>query len=215
MALQAPTTAENYSSAEQFADEIESTFQEERDMGMVLGAFLKEEAVKVCKCRPADLCVGAMAAIQEADKVRTVLNATIVGVNDNIRSHINKKTTSPTLHDLLWERGQMTDEDLSLFKSDVSKAHRRIKIRRQDWKHMIATIKNLFWVNMVGTYGVASAQFYWSRVAAMLTRLTYHISEQFLWIMVDFMLLLCRHLHVPFLSRIPRGHHQDHGLATR
>ena len=81
----------------------------------------------------------------------------------------------------------MTDEDLSLFKSDVSKAHRRIKIRRQDWKYMIATIKNLFGVNMVGTYE------FWSRVAAMLTRLPYHISEEFLWIMVlvdDFMLLL-------------------------
>ena len=88
-----------------------------------------------------------------------LFDATITGVNDNIRSNINKKTTS---------RGQLLEEDLTLFKSDVSKAHRRIKIRRQ-----VATIKNLFWVNLVGTYGVASAQFYWSRVAALLTRLTW------------------------------------------
>ena len=95
MALQAPTTAEKHSSAEQFADEIESTFQEERDMGMVLGAFLKEEAAKVCKCRPADLCVKATAAIQEADKVRTIFDATIIGVNDNIRSHITRRPPPP------------------------------------------------------------------------------------------------------------------------
>ena len=58
-----------------------------------------------------------MAAIQEADKVRTIFDATIIGVNDNIRSHITKKTTSPTLHDLLWARGQLLDKDLTFLKS--------------------------------------------------------------------------------------------------
>ena len=53
-------------------------------MGMVLGPFFKEEAAKVWRVWT---CVGAMAAIQEADKVRTIFDATIIGVNDNIRSH--------------------------------------------------------------------------------------------------------------------------------
>ena len=69
---------------------------------------------------------------------------------------------------------------------------------------MIATIKNLFWVSMVGTYGVASAQFYWSRVAALLTQLAYHMSEESLWVMVfvdDFMLLL-RAIFLLFLSLV-------------
>ena len=65
------------------------------------------QAARVCGCRPEDLCVGARAAIQEADKVRTSFNATIIGVNDNIRSNGSKKTTSPTLHDLLWAWGQL------------------------------------------------------------------------------------------------------------
>ena len=81
-----------------------------------------------------------MAAIQEADKVCAIFDATIIGVNDNTRSNISKKTTSSTLHDPLLARGQLLEEDLTLFKSDVSKANRRIKIRSQDWKHMIATI---------------------------------------------------------------------------
>lgn len=50
---------------------------------------------------------------------------------------------SPTL--------QLREEDLTLFKSDVSKGNWRFR----DWKHMVATIKNLFWV----------------RAAALLTRL--------------------------------------------
>lgn len=83
-----------------------------------------------------------MAGIQEADKVRTIFDATIIGVNDYIRSNINKKTTSPTLHDLLQAQATLGGRP-----------------------HPFQVIKNLFWVNLVGTYGVASAQFYWSSVA--------------------------------------------------
>lgn len=91
-----------------------------------------------------------------------------------VGNDVNKKTTPPTLHDPLWARCQLRGDDLTLFKLDVSKAHRRIKIRSQDWKHMSATIKQKFWANMGGTCGVASAQFYWSKVAARQTRVTYH-----------------------------------------
>jgi hypothetical protein len=38
-------------------------------------------------------------------------------------------------------------------------------------------ILHVFWVNLVGTYGVASAQFYWGRMAGLLIRLSYHIVE--------------------------------------
>ena len=48
-----------------------------------------------------------------------------------------------------------------LLKADVSKAHRRIKILRPGWKYQVAQIDQQWWVNKVGTYGVASAQLYW------------------------------------------------------
>ena len=64
-------------------------------------------------------------------------------------------TSAPTSHYMTF---QLQGDDFTFFKSDVSKAHRRIKIRPQDWKYMIATTRELFWVNLVGTYGVASAQ---------------------------------------------------------
>ena len=70
----------------------------------------------LCDCLINDLCVGAMAGIQEVDKVRTIFDATIIGVNDNIRANTDKKTTAPTLYDQL----HLLDADLTLFKSDVS-----------------------------------------------------------------------------------------------
>ncbi len=53
---------------------------------------------------------------------------------------------------------QAWDGDQTIFKSDVSKAHRRCKVRSKDWKYQVAKILHEYWVNMVGTYGIASAQ---------------------------------------------------------
>ena len=58
-------------------------------------------------------------------------------------------------------------------------------MQQKDWKYMIATIKDKFWVNMVGTYAV--------RLAAILTCLSYHLTPDLLWVLVsvdDFMALL-------------------------
>ena len=60
-------------------------------------------------------------------------------------------------------------------KADVSKAHRRIKVLRPGWKFQVATNKGKYWVNKAGTYGMASAQYYWGRMAAALLRLCYSV----------------------------------------
>ena len=58
--------------------------------------------------------------------------------------HMNtyKRTTAPTLYDLLTARLHLTQGPFTLFKSDVSKAHRRIKVQCRTY--MIATIKDKF-----------------------------------------------------------------------
>ena len=93
-------------------------------------------------------------------QVRAIFDATIIGVNDNIRANTEKKTTDPTLFDLLVARSTLEGSDFTLFKPDVSKAHRCNKVTKKRWRYMIAAVKDKFWVNMVGAYGVASAQLY-------------------------------------------------------
>ena len=73
------------------------------------------------------------------------------------------------------------DTTLLLFKADVSKAHRRIKILPSGWKYQVAQIDQQWWVNKVGTYGVASAQRYWGRMAALLLRLMYYTFPEVDW----------------------------------
>jgi hypothetical protein len=90
------------------------------------------------------------------DKLRTIHDATVNKVNDWIRKYHQH------LYDLLTvlhaERG-----DLTPLKFDVTKAHRRIRIQRKDWKYITAVTKSNVWVNKVGTYGVASAGADWPR----------------------------------------------------
>jgi hypothetical protein len=137
--------------------------------------------------------------VEEADKIRTIYDGSIGHQNDHIRSHMSCKTTAPTVSDLQgalhWlehcpskvstgtsgpeaaadDSGTSGPDNLGwiILKADVSKAHRRIKVLRPGWRFQIATNKGKFWVNKVGTYGMASAQYYWGRMAAALLRLCY------------------------------------------
>ena len=93
------TTRSNYKSAEEHAEDLESTFIEERDMGMVEGPFTAEEAAAVCGCRPEDLRPGPMGAVEEADKIRTIFDGSVCNQNLHIRKNTAEKTTAPMVHD--------------------------------------------------------------------------------------------------------------------
>ena len=184
----------NYQSAILHEDTIEQTFNEERNLDMVAGPFEAEEAASFCQCSIPDLFPGPLGAVEELDKVRTIYDGSVGHQNDHIRKHTVERTTSPTvadltaaLHWLHWlhgghKEGQGTfGPDLVLLKADVSKAHRRIKILPSGWRYQVAVNKGKYWVNMVGTYGMASAQLYWGRMAALLLRVLYAIFPEIAW----------------------------------
>ena len=80
-----------------------------------------------------------------------------------------------------------------LLKADVTKAHRRVKVLRKDWRFQVASLGEEWWVNKAGTYGMASAQSYWGRLAALLLRVLYALFPQVDWNFVfvdDFLWLL-------------------------
>ena len=98
---EALSAKENYKSAEEHADEILKTFEEERDMDMVEGPMSLEEAAARCHCRPDELVHGPMACIEELDKFRTIYDGSVGGQNDHIRKNTAEKTTAPAVHDCL------------------------------------------------------------------------------------------------------------------
>ena len=65
-------------------------------------------------------------------------------------------------------------------KYDLSKAHRRTAALVKDRKYLVVRIPDAdgrpaVWVNLVHTYGIASAQHYWGRTAALFLRLLYQL----------------------------------------
>ena len=196
MTLDAPIGRENHPSAEIHSEDIRATFLEEKAMDMVLGPFTPAEAASCCHCLVSELCPGPMAAIDEGDKVRTIYDGSWGGANAHIQANCEERTTAPTvmdcMHGIHWLQAAQAEparsklnyahcewpskaEEWLLLKADVTKAHRRIKILPEEWKYQVARLGDEWWINKVGTYGMASAQIYWGRMAALLLRLVYHI----------------------------------------
>ena len=136
---------------------------------------------------------GANAHIQKNSKEKTTAPQSIHGVywlraagetSDESATAIGHEATASGV-----ERGSKgsvwhwpkKDSTFFLLKADVSKAHRRIKILKPGWKYQVAQIDQLWWVNKVGTYGVASAQLYWGRLAALLLRILYALFLEVDW----------------------------------
>ena len=71
-------------------------------------------------------------------------------------------------------------ETFIILKADVTKAHRRIKVLQKDWKYQVACIQNRWWVNRVGTYGMATVL----GKKGMVLRLLYYIFPQVDWHLV-------------------------------
>ena len=78
---------ENYSSADDHLEELEKTYWEEKELGMVLGPYTLEEAAKVCGCKQEEVITGAMGANLEKDKIRPIYDATTSNVNPRIQKH--------------------------------------------------------------------------------------------------------------------------------
>ena len=96
-----PVAHDNYPTAERFAEEIESTFYEERALDMVDGPFTRSEAAERCRCKPDELCPGPLAGIDESDKIRTIYDGSKGGANAHIQAHTAEKTTAPMVGDCL------------------------------------------------------------------------------------------------------------------
>ena len=195
----------NYQSAIIAENTIEMTFEEEKKLDMVEGPMEADEAALRCGCLPHQLCPGPLGAVEELDKIRTIYDGSIGLQNEHIQRNTLEKTTSPTVADCLhavhWlhhardsqgDRVPARNEENGwsqpspnttwwLLKADVTKAHRRIKVKQEDWRYQVAVNKGKFWINKVGTYGMASAQLYWGRMAALLLRILYSLFPEVDW----------------------------------
>ena len=72
-------------------------------------------------------------------------------------------------------------------KVDVADAHRVIRVHEDDWPLLACQVRNRVYLNLVGAFGVASAGYWWDRLAAALGRLSHHAFDSLsdVWLFVE------------------------------
>ena len=160
----------NHGSCEDHIDAIRGTYAEDVIDGMALGPLTELQAQTVCESEI--LFHGAIGSQDEYrtlpdgsrtwDKCRTPHDGKVVGLTAAIRKNLRGRTTSPSIHEVRYamrHSRQCPHRSLGVLIFDVSKAHRRCKLNSKDWKYATAKLaQDEIYVNLVGTYGIASAQ---------------------------------------------------------
>ena len=82
--------------------------------------------------------------------------------------------------------GLVQEEKDSVFSlsADIAAAHRLVKIRKMDWPLLACkarTEDKTVWINCVGTFGISSASYWWTRLFAGIGRLVSYVMQQLRW----------------------------------
>jgi hypothetical protein len=162
----------------QFADEIAE------------GAMVKMSLKEARERWVPKLTVAALGAIEKTEDVFRVIFDASNTVRLNHRIRVQDQCRMP-----VWQDIARVVEDVASFKGvrfglafDIRRAHRQIPVREEDWGYLACRLDNtpevdttdddVIYVNTVGTFGVGSAAYWWSRLAAIAVRLGYKVAAQ-------------------------------------
>ena len=157
---------DNYASAELSGDQLEAHFRKEEALGRMLPST---EAAIAQDFGPGKLLVSAMGAIEKANgEIRPIHDGTH-GVHLNSAIRVLDRLEVPGPDEILEcvALSQETREAVFGISADISSAHRLVPIRRVDWPKLGCRARSsdrVVWLNTVGTFGISSAAYWWSRL---------------------------------------------------
>ena len=164
----------NYTSIDEHLKEVEELFKEEESLGWMM-EMTDEDAKSIYGKR---LFIASLAVVQEPGKIRVVHDGSN-GVHVNHRIRPRDQVRYPGAGELrtILRSKAAANKKLFVVAGDVSKAHRRVKIREEDWGYQACRLRpGRVWLNRVGTYGMTPASYHWSRAAAgVIVRLTHYL----------------------------------------
>eukprot|EP00435_Cladocopium_sp_Y103_P066172 s60_g28.t1 len=119
--------------------------------------------------------VASMAAILKPDgTVRPLHDGThSVRVNNSIVYRDQIQCPGPAEVAAVVRESVESREAPFCVSADIKAAHRLVKIRRRDWPYMCCradTASQTVWVNKVGTFGISSAPYWWSKLFSLVGR---------------------------------------------
>ena len=188
--------AQNYRSAEEVAVELEEKFKEEEKLGRM---FPTTVSALQQQFPDREVLVAALGAIRKPNgDVRPLHDATHhVRLNNQIFFRDQLQYPGPADAAALVRFSNDEGEAVFSMSADIQAAHRLVKIRKKDWPLLCCKADSnsrTVWCNVVGTFGVSSASYWWSRLFGALGRLVSGIMQQeriFQLVYVDDLHALC------------------------
>ena len=186
----------NYRSAREMSEELEKKFREEEALGRMIPTTLSALQSKHPERTP---LVAAMGAIKKPNgDVRPLHDGThFVQLNNNICFQDQLQYPGPEDAAAMIRLVEDDKESLFAMSADIKAAHRLVKIREEDWPLLGCRAHDddkTIWINTVGTFGVSSASYWWTRLFAGIGRLVAYILGQENWfqlVYVDDLHLTC------------------------
>ena len=169
----------NYSTLQPLEQQVLDVMHDQATRGQVI--VLSETEARL---RYPNLVIASLGA-QRKEKPGGKITARVLfdgthGLSVNSRTRIRDQERAPIAADLkrtMREKAKV-DELTFALSADVTEAHRQVPVHPDDWHLLGCQVipgGDVF-VNTVGTFGVASASYYWSRVAAAVGRLSQYLA---------------------------------------
>ena len=148
--------------------------------------------------------VGKLGVVVSPDRPpRLVVDSSVSGVTSN--TCLPNQAPNPTLSNVRKCLPLCPSNDkLAALVFDVSKAHRRIRIRPQDQGLLCFRHRSVLYQSVTLNFGARASGFYWNRLAGLLVRLTHRLwhVRRSAQIYVDDLLAVLLRSSAPLLAAI-------------
>ena len=183
---------ENYLSAREHAGEVQQQFQAEAALGAMVEVTTAEARAQFGK----QLAVASLGALEKKDGSYRVVHDGTNGITVNSAIRVRDQIRSPGAGELRAALQELPGQCFGL-TGDVERAHRLVKIAAADWGLQACKTgvggSDKLWLKLVGTFGISSAAYHWSRLMSGLGRAAFYLlgkREIFMLVYVDDLLWL-------------------------
>lgn len=184
---------DNYLSARDHASLVQKQFEAEAALGCMLEMPMDDAKQKFGE----RLALASLGAISKKDGSVRVIHDGTHGVGVNQAIVVRDQLRTPTAGDLQTVLQLLPGAWFGL-TGDVARAHRLVRVAEEDWGLQACKTgvrPDRIWINTVGTFGIGSAAYHWSRLMSGIGRAAFYMlgqSEVFMLVYVDDLLWITR-----------------------
>ena len=163
----------NYSSVAKHADWVRSHLAEEVADGRMEPVTRKAVEERY----PRSFAIEAMAVLFSATGKKRLVHdgAHVVAVNNRIRCRNRLRMPRPAEKEYLLRRSEDAGWHYFSLVTDVRRAHRLVKVRREEWGMLACEFEGVVYLKKVGTFGISSAAEWWARLLGGVVRALCHL----------------------------------------